>query len=138
DRWIQLGARHDVTFTNLDAGNYTLHVRGSNSDGVWNVAGTSLRIRIVPPFWRRWWFVGLELLSVAGLAVAAYRWRIAALQRRNAQQQEFARQLIESQESERKRIAAELHDGLGQNLLIIKNHALLGRLAAEGGPEIEG
>jgi signal transduction histidine kinase len=33
--------------------------------------------------------------------------------------------LIESQESERKRIAAELHDGLGQNLLIIKNKLLV-------------
>lgn len=34
--------------------------------------------------------------------------------------------MIQSQENERKRIAAELHDSLGQNLLIIKNRALLG------------
>jgi signal transduction histidine kinase len=34
--------------------------------------------------------------------------------------------LIASQEGERKRIAAELHDSLGQNLLIIKNRAILG------------
>ncbi|MGH9834117.1 MAG: ligand-binding sensor domain-containing protein [Blastocatellia bacterium] len=140
DRWIQLGTKRDVTFTNLNAGDYTLRVRGSNSDGVWNMTGTSLRIGITPPFWRRWWFVGLELLTVAGLALGAYRWRIAALQRRNARQQEFARQLIESQEAERKRIAAELHDSLGQNLLIIKNRALLGQLAAESklsGPEFQ-
>ena len=38
----------------------------------------------------------------------------------------FSRQLIESQEAERKRIAAELHDGLGQNLVVIKNRAMLG------------
>ena len=38
----------------------------------------------------------------------------------------FSRQLIESQEAERKRIAAELHDGLGQNLIVIKNRAMLG------------
>ena len=133
DRWIQLGTKRDVTFTNLDAGDYTLHVRGSNSDGVWNTTGTSLRIRIVPPFWRRQWFVGLELLAIAGLAFGAYRWRIAALQRRNAQQQEFARQLIDSQESERKRIAAELHDSLGQNLLVVKNRALLGMLQPDDG-----
>jgi signal transduction histidine kinase len=33
----------------------------------------------------------------------------------------FSNKLIESQESERKRIAAELHDSLGQNLLIVNN-----------------
>jgi len=42
-----------------------------------------------------------------------------------AVQQNFTQQLIESQEEERKRIAAELHDGIGQEMLIIKNHALL-------------
>jgi signal transduction histidine kinase len=38
---------------------------------------------------------------------------------------EFTQQLIASQEAERTRIAAELHDSLGQNLLIIKNRAQL-------------
>jgi signal transduction histidine kinase/ligand-binding sensor domain-containing protein len=134
DRWIQLGTKREVTFTNLDAGDYTLHVRGANADGIWNMSGTSLRIRIHPPFWQRWWFITLEVLAIGGLAWGAYRWRVAALQRRNAQQQEFARQLIESQEAERKRIAAELHDGLGQNLLVIKNRALFGLLQPNDAP----
>lgn len=37
----------------------------------------------------------------------------------------FAQQLIDSQEGERKRIAGELHDSVGQNLLIIKNQLSL-------------
>ena len=40
--------------------------------------------------------------------------------------QKFSQQLIDYQEAERKRISAELHDGIGQNVLVIKNHALLG------------
>ena len=40
-------------------------------------------------------------------------------------QQAFSRQLIASQEDERKRIAAELHDGLGQQLVVIRNLALI-------------
>ena len=36
----------------------------------------------------------------------------------------FARELISMQEAERKRIASELHDGLGQKLILIKNKIL--------------
>jgi two-component system sensor histidine kinase UhpB len=39
--------------------------------------------------------------------------------------EEYTRQLISSQEAERRRIAGELHDSLGQNLLLIKNRAQL-------------
>ena len=38
---------------------------------------------------------------------------------------EYTLQLIASQEAERTRIATELHDSLGQNLLLIKNRAQL-------------
>jgi signal transduction histidine kinase len=42
--------------------------------------------------------------------------------------------LLASQEAERKRIAAELHDSLGQNLLVIKNRALLNAMTLPDEP----
>lgn len=42
-----------------------------------------------------------------------------------AEQKSYTRELIKYQEDERKKIAGELHDGLGQDLLLIKNRALL-------------
>jgi two-component sensor histidine kinase len=58
---------------------------------------------------------------------AAYKTPVRQIERKQAAQEAVARQLIESQEGERKRIAAEIHDGLGQTLAIIKNRALLGQ-----------
>jgi len=51
--------------------------------------------------------------------------RARALEREQQAREEFTRQLLASQEAERRRIAGELHDSLGQNLLLIKNHAQL-------------
>jgi len=49
------------------------------------------------------------------------------LKRERSELWAFSQRLLESQENERKRLAAELHGNLGQNLLIIKNRAELGR-----------
>ena len=51
---------------------------------------------------------------------------LEAVRKEKAAQKQFTHNLILSQESERKRIAGELHDSIGQELLIIKNRALLG------------
>ncbi len=47
-----------------------------------------------------------------------------AIKRENEVRQNFTTKLLESQEAERNRIALELHDSVGQNLLLIKNHLL--------------
>ena len=48
-----------------------------------------------------------------------------AIEREQQARIEYTLRLIAAQEAERKRIAAEIHDSLGQNLLLIKNRALI-------------
>jgi len=83
------------------------------------------------PFWGARQFWSFLIISLLVFVWFAYRLRVAQLSQRQARQEDFSRQLIASQEGERKRIAAELHDGLSQSLVIIKNRALLSLSAPE-------
>src|SRR5205085_2849877 len=103
----------------------TFRIMAANSDGVWNTEGASITVKVIPPFWRTTWFLLLATLCLVALAVFFYRRRILQLERGRRAQETFSRQLIESQENERKRIAGELHDSIGQNLLVIKNRVLM-------------
>ena len=82
--WIQLGTKHDVTFTNLDPGEYTLRVKGSNNDGIWNEEGTSLRITVIPPWWRTRWAYGLYVLLFMTALYGIRDYELRRLQLRNA------------------------------------------------------
>src|SRR5262249_35098081 len=126
NEWTDAGNRRSALYPQLPPGKYVFNVIAANSDGVWNEEGARLAITVVPPFWRTWWFTSLCLVVLLGAAGFAYRKRIRKLERAHAAQETFSRQLIQSQEGERKRIAAELHDSLGQNLMIVKNWAALG------------
>jgi signal transduction histidine kinase/ligand-binding sensor domain-containing protein len=61
-------SRRYVTYTNLDPGEYTFRVRATNNDKVWNEAGVSLRIIVLPPWWSTLWF-RLIIISVVILVI---------------------------------------------------------------------
>jgi signal transduction histidine kinase/streptogramin lyase len=124
--WVDAGTRRIAYYSHLPPGQYRFTVIAANRDGVWNEQGASLEITVLPPVWRTWWFLTLAACALIATVYVLYRWRIRQLQREHAVREAFARQLIESQENERRRIAAELHDSLGQSLVLIKNWALLG------------
>jgi signal transduction histidine kinase len=123
--WNDVGNRRTAYYSHLPPGHYTFTVIAANSDGVWNDTGASLRVVIHPPFWRTWWFISATVAALFVVTLLAYRRRIANLKRLHTVQRAFSNQLIESQESERKRIAAELHDSLSQSLSIIRSRASL-------------
>ncbi len=122
--WVDAGTRRVAYYPHPPSGKYEFNVVAISPDGIWSSEPARWGITVNPPFWYTYWFLSLIGLSFMALSWGVYRGRVATLNRRNRQQETFARQLIESQESERQRIAAELHDGLSQSLVIIKNRAL--------------
>lgn len=129
--WRDAGVERVATYTRLPPGQYAFRVLGSNSDGVWNETGATLAVRVLPAWWQMTWFRSAMIVAAFGAAFAAYAARIGALTRARELQERFARDLIASQEAERQRIARELHDSLGQNLLVIKSRVAMAQQCAE-------
>jgi len=123
--WVYSGNRRFVTYTNLNPGEYIFRIKGSNNDGIWNEKGKALKIAITPPFWKTFWFKGLSALAIAGAAGGVYRNKLNQIRKEKTAQEEFTRKLLETQETDRKRISSELHDSIGHELLITKNKLLL-------------
>ena len=160
-RWVDLGATRTITFNRLDPGRHELRVRGRDAAGVWSEIPRPLTLRIVPPFWMTTWFRALIALGLAALAYVVVTVRTRALERRNRElielHEQRARALAESQEKEerlreaygnlraltrrleaakedeRRRIARELHDEMGQALTAAKITIDLAERAAGGG-----
>ncbi|MGJ8550251.1 tetratricopeptide repeat-containing sensor histidine kinase [Winogradskyella wichelsiae] len=67
-----------------------------------------------------------SIILLIALFSIIYLWRSRKYSRKNVQlQKTFAQDLIHSVEAERKRISSELHDSVGQSLLLIKNKIFL-------------
>jgi signal transduction histidine kinase len=76
------------TYTNLNPGTYTFRVKGSNNDGVWNPRGRTIRLVILPPWWRTWWAYAAYALAGAALLYGLYHYLITRERLRNELQLE--------------------------------------------------
>ena len=126
EAWTEVGTRRTAYFSHLPYGEYTFRVLAGNRDGVWNQQGAALQVIVERPFNRTYWFYALVALFVAGVVGLIFYSRVSQLRRIAEARETYARELLESQERERSRLAMELHDSLGQSLVVIRNRALLG------------
>jgi ligand-binding sensor domain-containing protein/signal transduction histidine kinase len=81
--WNDMGTRRFGSYGNLPAGEYTLRIIGSNNDGLWNEAGLSVQVTVVPQLWETWWFWGITALVLAVGVVGAYRLRVRSIEARS-------------------------------------------------------
>ncbi|MBN2485438.1 MAG: hypothetical protein JXB34_05665 [Bacteroidales bacterium] len=68
--------RRVVSYSNLEPGNYTLRVKATNNDGVWGNNERVMHIKVLPPFYKTWWFRSFVVLFVAGLIYLLYSYRL--------------------------------------------------------------
>ncbi|HEY6120757.1 MAG TPA: two-component regulator propeller domain-containing protein, partial [Pyrinomonadaceae bacterium] len=102
--WSTPGDQRNVSYARLAPGRYRFLVRAVNSDGVASARPAFIAFRILPPLWRRWWFLTAVAAGLIFLLYRLYRYRVASL--------------LEL-ERVRTRIAIDLHDDIGSNLSLI-------------------
>ncbi len=109
-KWISLENRRSITFTNLKHGKYTLKIKGSNNDGIWNEKGIGINIIVLPPFWFTWWFITILSVFIIGVVSLIIFLKIRSLVK---------------VERLRTKIASDLHDDVGASLTKISMNASL-------------
>ena len=81
DDWIQLNNSNEVTFTNLDPGDYRLLVKAANDNELWNQDPAILHIAISPPFWKTWWFRISVLIILSIIIIGTFENRNKKIKR---------------------------------------------------------
>ena len=79
--WNYVRDRRFATYAHVAPGEYVFRVKGSNNDGVWNEEGTSLKITIIPPYWKTWWFYLLCAMGLLFLGLGMHRLRVRQLRK---------------------------------------------------------
>ncbi|AXY74658.1 GAF domain-containing protein [Paraflavitalea soli] len=73
--WVPVDESHTVHYNQLPSGNFRFKVKCANPDGLFSKNVTTLNIRIIPPFWKTWWFIWIVAsVVIIGLFVII-KWR---------------------------------------------------------------
>lgn len=110
--WSESDPSHIANYANLPGGDYVFMVKISNmGNGLTEIA--RLPIRIIPPYWQRWWFYAICVAAISLLIWLIYRYRINELVKRQAI---------------RNKIAQDLHDSMGSALSSISIYSRVAQI----------
>jgi ligand-binding sensor domain-containing protein/signal transduction histidine kinase len=104
--WHFIGTKRNGRYTNLPGGDYTLLLRGTNSDGVWNETATRINVKVIPPFWQTIWFRVLLGVLTVGVVFTGVRLRTRAIQDRNRDLERLVRERTSALEARNQEIQA--------------------------------
>jgi len=74
NNWTEVTSdRRFANFTNIENGNYELEIKCTNPDGTWSDQTTLLKIKVIPPFYKTWWFI---LLLIGAIVYCIYSYSV--------------------------------------------------------------
>ena len=119
--WSSPSTQRFATYAYLPTGKYTFLVKAKYEDGSWSKPQKMYVFEIKAPFWKTWWFYLLIGLIILGAMVLVVYFRLRKARLETERSKTFSEGLLKVQEEERVRIARDLHDTVGQNLLYVRN-----------------
>lgn len=110
--WSVPSVQRSVNYANLAPGTYRFAVRAVSSEGTRSTSPATISFTILPPVWRRWWFVASFAIVATAVVVTVARSRYERVRALRKSREERLAEL----ERVRKRIATDLHDDVGSSL----------------------
>jgi signal transduction histidine kinase len=106
--WKDLGHSLEINLA-LPPGEYSVEITGNHSFNPQLPPQQSIRLVIVPPFYKQWWFISLAALAFLSIAWFVFRF----INKRKYQEKLKALEIQAELENERQRISRDLHDNMG-------------------------
>ena len=122
NNWTEVGSdRRFANFTNIKYGDYELEIRCTNTDGIWSDEVTTLHIKVIPPFYKTWWFI---LLFISSISYGVYQYsvhRINLLKKQKIQLKQLVEERTREIEQQKEMLEEQAHQ-LKSNMEVLIEH----------------